>query len=660
MCVPRWTSRLLVFTLALAILPAATASAATFNVTTDNDSSSGTCLPASCTLRQAVAAVNAGAGGDTINVPAGLYTLTFGQLQLQKNVSIVGAGPSATVVEGNDLSRVFNVSEPSVVASFTGLAVENGRVTGTSAAQAHGGGILNSGTLTLDNALVRGNTVLPADNTGLIPEGGGIFNSGTLHVTNSVIEDNRATTLPHSGGIPTGAGIANESGQVNLTDSVLSGNVTTNNSGIPEGGGLYSVAMTAHGASVTLTRVLVDGNRAINSGSGGITGGAGIYAFRTDLTIRDSTVAGNKAVGGAITDAGGIQVFREGNFTLERSLVANNVAESSVFTGGAGLYVNGETTEVQLIVNSTITGNRGTSPSGNNGSGIFHFGGARLDVLSSTISGNIVSGGGASDQGGNLWDSGGSGSVLSVRDSIVSGGGGSSGAENCFGSGVQSAGHNIDSLDQCNFHAAGDKVNTNPLLAALTNNGGPTETLALASGSPAIDAGDAACPATDQRGVARPQGSACDIGAFELVPTPPPPPPPPGGVAKLEFLARTVTINLKTGEGAMPVKCLNVATDKCAVALSLSAPKASRRAGRTRQSLASRAVSIGTAAGTIAGGKTGKLKFKVKRKGLAMLRAKKRHKLKVTAVGQSKNNAGQAVAIRQKLTLKAKKAPKKK
>ena len=506
-----------------------------------------------------------------------------------------------------------------------------------------------------------------SDGTGLIPEGGGIFNSGTLHVTNSVIEGNRATTLPHSGGIPLGAGISNQGGQVDLTDSVLSGNVTSNNSGIPEGGGLHSAAATAHGASITLTRVLVDGNRAISSGSGGIVGGGGIYVFRTDLTIRDSTVAGNKAVGGAIADAGGIQVLREGNFTLERSLVANNVAESSVFTSGAGLDVNGETTEVQKIVNSTITGNRGTSPSGNNGSGIFHFGGARLDVLSSTISGNIASGSGASDQGGNLWDNGG-GSVLSVRDSIVSGGSGASGFENCFGSGVQSAGHNIDSLDQCNFHATGDKLNTNPLLAVLAGNGGLTETLALSPGSPAIDAGDTACPATDQRGVTRPQDTVCDIGAFEFVPPPralaPSPPAQASGPAKLRLLSGTVTINLKTGKGTAPAKCLNVPTDNCNVSLTLSGSAASQNAAKSSAASRNAAkkkqrVRVGTAKGTIAGEGTGKLNFKLTPKGLALLEGQKGHKLRVTAAGSSKNRAGQATAIKQKLTLKGKAARKK-
>ena len=158
---PRWTRRLFGCALALAAFSPAAASATTFKVSTDSDSSGGTCLPASCTLRQAVASVNSGGGGDTINVPAGLYTLFFGELQLQKNVTIDGEGPIATVIDGNALSRIFNVPTVGVTADIGGLAVKNGRVAGTGAAQAHGGGILNSGTLTLDNVLVHSNTVLP-------------------------------------------------------------------------------------------------------------------------------------------------------------------------------------------------------------------------------------------------------------------------------------------------------------------------------------------------------------------------------------------------------------------------------------------------------------------------------------------------------------------
>ena len=77
----------------------------------------------------------------------------------------------------------------------------------------------------------------------------------------------------------------------------------------------------------------------------------------------------------------------------------------------------------------------------------------------------------------------------------------------------------------CSFTpATGDLVNVDPMLGLLQDNGGPTLTHAILADSPAIDSGNpavpgiggAACPQTDQRGVLRPQGAACDIGAFEF------------------------------------------------------------------------------------------------------------------------------------------------
>jgi hypothetical protein len=77
--------------------------------------------------------------------------------------------------------------------------------------------------------------------------------------------------------------------------------------------------------------------------------------------------------------------------------------------------------------------------------------------------------------------------------------------------------YDIDSGGSCGFGTADHSLSdTNPLLEELADNGGPTETMALQPGSPAIDAADSsACPATDQRGVSRPQGAGCDIGAVE-------------------------------------------------------------------------------------------------------------------------------------------------
>jgi hypothetical protein len=100
-------------------------------------------------------------------------------------------------------------------------------------------------------------------------------------------------------------------------------------------------------------------------------------------------------------------------------------------------------------------------------------------------------------------------------------------------------GHNLlqDTTGTCTFNATGDKTGVDPLLGPLADNGGSLETRALASGSPAVDAGDPgtpgsafpACAATDERGVTRPQFAACDMGAFEFqgtLPTPTPTPTP--------------------------------------------------------------------------------------------------------------------------------------
>jgi len=89
---------------------------------------------------------------------------------------------------------------------------------------------------------------------------------------------------------------------------------------------------------------------------------------------------------------------------------------------------------------------------------------------------------------------------------------------NCFGT-LTDAGHNISSDASCNFTSAGSLNSTNPNLGPFGNYGGPTATIPLLAGSPAIDAGDAAaCPAVDQRGISRPYGAGCDIGAFESAP----------------------------------------------------------------------------------------------------------------------------------------------
>jgi hypothetical protein len=145
--------------------------------------------------------------------------------------------------------------------------------------------------------------------------------------------------------------------------------------------------------------------------------------------------------------------------------------------------------------------------------------GVSLDL--NTVAGNTATSGGGID---NV-----SGPALPFRihNSIVALNTGS--VPDCLGA-VSSQGYNLESAATCGFAAAGDSQNTDPMLAALASNGGPTQTRALLAGSPAIDSADPSCPAggaeaADQRGVTRPIGRACDKGAFEA-PAPVLPAPP--------------------------------------------------------------------------------------------------------------------------------------
>jgi len=144
------------------------------------------------------------------------------------------------------------------------------------------------------------------------------------------------------------------------------------------------------------------------------------------------------------------------------------------------------------VTNSTLSGN-----SGYFGGGIFNAG--RLTVTNSTLSGNT------SQTDGAIFNSG----TLTFNNTIVT----NSTSVNCTNNGsLIDGGGNLSWPD-----TTCPGLNADPLLGPLQDNGGPTQTHALLAGSPAIDAALLAnCPATDQRGVSRPQGAGCDIGAYEL------------------------------------------------------------------------------------------------------------------------------------------------
>ena len=225
------------------------------------------------------------------------------------------------------------------------------------------------------------------------------------------------------------------------------------------------------------------------------------------------------AITGANTSGGGTLALTGGcTYTLT---AANNSAD-----GGTGLPV--------VKTNITVQGNGATIT--RSGSVAFHL----LDVASAgrlTLSSLTLTNGGGGVQnfgtttitqstfsangspfGANIYSY--TGFSLTISSSIVVGGVTGS---NCGGQApVTDHGYNIDTGSSCGFSGT-SMNNTQPRLGALAANGGPTQTMALPAGSPAVDAippGTPGCTgSTDQRGTTRPQGGGCDVGAYELIQT---------------------------------------------------------------------------------------------------------------------------------------------
>jgi CSLREA domain-containing protein len=239
------------------------------------------------------------------------------------------------------------------------------------------------------------------------------------------------------------------------------------------------------GGSLTLLRCVVSGNSTTNLGQGGGIHNAG------SLTVIDSTISGNETGSGG--NGGGIACV--GPLTITGSTVSGNAAGTGGNGGGiyAGLSV--------LMTNCTISGN--VVIGAGLGGGIFEIDGA-TKVFSSTIADNAASPG----KGGGVAAA--FGAVLT--NTIVADNGGG----NCTCCVVFDGGTNL----QYPGTTCGVTIpSADPLLGPLEDNGGPTRTHALSSSSTAaIDKATTGCPPpnTDQRGVARSQGSACDIGSFEL------------------------------------------------------------------------------------------------------------------------------------------------
>jgi hypothetical protein len=555
---------LLVLAIALLVVPA-TASAAT--VANTNDSGPGS-------LRQTVIGA---APGETIAVPAGTYAITTGEILLNKNVTIAGAGQAATIIRAGATGfRLFHVAK-GIEATISGLTLrdavlaEPSGIAEGAAIFTEEGGVTASDVAFVNNVVDASATATGAE--GGIAGGGAVAGEeGRVTVSASVFSGNRAISRGgpgENGGIAEGGAVYMEDGVVAISGSTFTDNLADASAGqsVPnvnqDGGIAGGGAVSGEGSgSLTISTSSFTGNRAIAlggpGGGGGIAEGGGAYAEDVVAAISTSSFANNHT--DATPGQGPANAEQDGGIASGGSVSYDDPAAGSSFTtstvttssvrsptgpgGSAGIAdgggVNVETFNGNAALSElTITGNEATIGTAVGAEGIAEGGGLNLEVgskstasiVSLTLFGNAVSGPTSVNmlvEGGNLtaYDE------ATIANTIVSGGIGPNGTGNC---GTQandhptSKGFNLESANQCKFAAPGDQVNTDPQLGPLGPNGGPTPTMLPSFTSPAVDRGLAFGLNADQRGVQRPidfpsipnaPGSdGSDVGAVELQPS---------------------------------------------------------------------------------------------------------------------------------------------
>jgi|SRR5581483_7956566 len=366
-----------------------------------NGNDSNNCLSPTTACKTIGHAISLSSSGDSVSVAEATYTEN---LTISISLKLIGASPTTTIIDGGAVNTVVSVPNTNTRVTLSKLTIRNGKITTSLFSRRGGGGIFNTGTLTVSNSTITANSVYAGT---VVVYGGGVFNSGTLIISNSTLDGNSANA--------------------------------------------YTFADA-------------DGGAVYNAGT---------------LTINGSTVSSNSASCSPIIDSG--------------------------HAHGGGVYNVGTLT----INNSTINGNETRGFPGGTGGGIYSRG--SLTINNTTLSGNYSS----------LFPGDGIDGAASLQNSILA----SNSGGNCSGT-MTSNGYNLSDDNSCSFNGPGDLNNTDPKLGPLQNNGGPTQTQALLSGSPAIDAGNpSGCTdgsgnllKTDQRGAPRPDredSGGCDMGAYE-------------------------------------------------------------------------------------------------------------------------------------------------
>ena len=336
------------------------ADADTITVTNTNDSGPGS-------LRQALADAQ---DGDTIQFDPALngqtINLTSAQLVIQSNATIDGPGATLLTVKRDPQAadlRIFDVM-PGHTVEINGLTISGGHITDD-----NGGAILNdNSTLTIAHCTVYRNAIVSAIASSA-NSGGGIYNSGTMTLNQVIVSNHNAAF--NGGEPPSGGGISNTG-----TMTIIAGTVQSN-MGFWSAGGIYNTGM------MTITGSTISDNQNGNAGHFGGPGG-GIVNGGT-MTIQDSTISGNSAVGGDIKGGDGGGIYNAGPLQIiDCSITANSGRNGGGVVGGGNIahttFSNNSASENggAIYVTSSLELGNTILKAGASGVNIFNNGGSLI------------------------------------------------------------------------------------------------------------------------------------------------------------------------------------------------------------------------------------------------------------------------------------------
>jgi hypothetical protein len=421
----------------------------------------GNCGGASPCYSSIQSALDEAMPDDVIKVATGVYSGVHAYTDTNTLVTQTLFINKSIILTGG--YTITNWSSPDAVAYPVTLDAQNlGRViyiTGTIDVEMEGLRLINgNGGIFIgdsSNVELRNSLILSSTTWEGGYPGHGIMNYGTLTLVNSSIVSSTVQSV-----MSWGVGIYNL-GNTNIYSATIRDNTSQTCAGIANEGSMNVFTATIQN----------------NIGLGYMGHGGGICNWGSFYLASSSVLNNQSLIGGGIAN--------EGIMSILNTTISGN--DASAHGSGVLNYTAGPTsgitpTGMMTITNSTIVSNTSTLPysEGINNSDYFGVG------ITPT---------------------------LSIKNTIVA----SNTNANCYGM-IVSLGHNIEAENSCGFNNVGDLINIDPGLGPLNYYGGPTLTYSLEPNSPAIDTGDnIGCPSIDQRGVHRPQGAACDIGAFEAL-----------------------------------------------------------------------------------------------------------------------------------------------